>query len=61
MVSMILSMSFLPGAVLSGALPVRWPYAISFYKSDTCKHADKHTGHTHTHIYKHNLPENMTC
>lgn len=35
MVSMILSMSFLPGAVLSGALPVRWPYAISFYKAHT--------------------------
>lgn len=35
MVSMILSMSFLPGAVLSGALPVRWPYAISFYRKNT--------------------------
>lgn len=34
MVSMILSMSFLPGAVLSGALPVKWPYAMSFCRSD---------------------------
>lgn len=50
MVSMILSMSFLPGAVLSGALPVRWPYAISFYKVDT--HAD-----TYTQLV---MPTNMT-
>lgn len=31
MVSTSRSISLLPGVLLSGALPVMWPYAISFY------------------------------
>lgn len=49
MVSMILSMSFLPGAALSGPLPVRWPYAISFYKT--------HPKHTEEDSQKNTTPE----
>lgn len=35
MVSTSRSISLLPGVLLSGALPVMWPYAISFYRRET--------------------------
>lgn len=35
MVSTSRSISLLPGVLLSGALPVMWPYAISFYRGQT--------------------------
>ncbi len=35
MVSTSRSISLLPGVLLSGALPVMWPYAISFYRGET--------------------------